>query len=146
MKAAHTAISSQLDIRRRLRIWIRYRRVSGVHEALSGLLESSVRYRTPAAPKTAGPWPHSPACPAIQSGEGCLFLEFIAPASCPTYSPARSPLKIGGAIQGPVQGMSGDSPHTGEGAGTTINISPSGLRISEALRGYTYPAPPCPAP
>ena len=144
VKAAHTAISSQLDIRRRLRIWIRYRCVSGVRETLSGLLESSVHYRTPAAPKMAGPWPYSPACLAIQSGAGCLVLEFIAPASCPTYSPARSPLKIDGAIGGPVYEMSGNSPHTGEGAGTTINISPLACALVKPWEGIPTPSRPTP--
>ena len=53
----------------------------------------------------------------VASGAGRFFLGFRAPAPDPTHSPDRPPVKLGGEKRGPVQGMSGDSPRTGEGAG-----------------------------
>ena len=84
----------------------------------------SVRYGASRAPKTAGPRPCSPPHLAERPGVGRLYKGFLAPASGPSHSPAGPPLKIGGAIWGPFQGMSGSLPRTGEGAGTTLNIAP----------------------
>ena len=106
------------------------------------VLICSVRYRASGAPQTAGPRPLSPPRPAGRPGVGHVFLPFRAPASGPTHSPAGPPFKIGGAKQGPVQGMSGDSPWTGKGAGRTLNITPPAR--STVAPCEWKPAPPRP--